>query len=86
MPPLRSKLNAQGRITIPAEIRRELGIGPGSIVEWVVDGDDVIVRKSGKYSFDDIHRALFPTPPKPRTLEELKEGIADYIRDKHGRR
>jgi AbrB family looped-hinge helix DNA binding protein len=86
MPPLRSTLNAQGRTTVPAEIRRKLGIGPGSIVEWVGDGDHVIVRKFGKYSFDDIRRALFPIPPKPRTLEEMKEGIADYVRDKHGRR
>jgi AbrB family looped-hinge helix DNA binding protein len=82
----RSKVNAQGRTTIPAAIRRQLGIGPGSIIEWHHEGDAVVVRKAGKYSFEDIHRALFPTRPRTRSLEEMKEGIADYIREKHPRR
>jgi AbrB family looped-hinge helix DNA binding protein len=80
-----SKVTAQGQISVPAEIRRKLGIGPGSILEWEEDGERVIVRRAGRYSSEDIHRALFPTPPKPRTLEELKEGIAEYIRKKHAR-
>lgn len=82
----RSRLTAQGRITIPAEIRRKLGVGPGSILEWDEEDGKVIVRKAGRYSFDDIHRAVFAQPPKPRTLEELKEGISRYIRAKHGPR
>jgi len=85
MPPLRSKVNAQGRTTVPAEIRRKLGIGSGSILEWHVEGNAVVVRKA-RYTSEDIHRALFPTPPRAHSLEELKEGIADYIREKHGRR
>jgi AbrB family looped-hinge helix DNA binding protein len=85
MPQLRSKLNAQGRTTVPAEIRRKLGIGHGSMLEWHIKGDAVVVRKA-RYTFEDIRRALFPTPPRAHSLEELKEGIADYIREKHGRR
>jgi AbrB family looped-hinge helix DNA binding protein len=85
MPPLRSKLNAQGRTTIPAEIRRKFGIGPGSVLEWHVEGDAVVVRKR-RFTSEDIHRALFPKRPRAHSLEELKQGIADYIQDKHGRR
>jgi len=81
----RSKVTAQGQISVPAEIRRKLGIGPGSILEWEEEGDKVVVRRAGRYTFEDMHRALFPTPPKPHTLEELKEGIAEYIREKHAR-
>jgi antitoxin PrlF len=82
-----SKVTAQGQISVPAEIRRKLGIGPGSILAWEADGDKVFVRRVGRYSWEDIHRALFPDgPPKPRTLEELKEGISQYIREKHARR
>ena len=86
MAPLRSKVTAQGRTSIPAEIRRKLGIVPGSVVEWEQDGQRVIVRRVGRYSSEDIHRALFKEPPRPRTLEELKEGISQYIREKHSRR
>jgi hypothetical protein len=39
----------------------------------------------GKYSSEDIHRALFAKLPKRRTLAELKRGIAQYVRDKHRR-
>jgi antitoxin PrlF len=84
-----SKVTAQGQISVPAEIRRKLGIGPGSVLEWEEDeeGERVFVRKAGKYSFDDIHRMLFPDgPPEPRTLEEMKEGIARHLREKHARR
>ena len=81
-----SKVTAQGQISVPAEIRKELGIGPGSVLEWHRHGHEVVVRKAGKYTSEDIRRALFPKPPKAHTLEELKEGIADYIREKHARR
>ena len=81
-----SRVTAQGQISVPAEIRKKLGIGPGSILEWEQEGDKVVVRKAGHYSFEDIHRALFAKPPQPRSLEELKSGIEKYIRDKHARR
>jgi len=82
-----SRVTAQGQISVPAEIRRRLGIGPGSVLEWEEDGERVIVRKAGRYTFEDIHRALFPDgPPKPRTLDELNEGKAESIRKKHARR
>lgn len=80
-----SKVTAQGQISVPAEIRRRLGIGPGSVLEWEQEGERVFVRKAGRYTFEDIHRAIFPKPPKPRTLAELKEGIERHMREKHAR-
>jgi len=32
------------------------------------------------YSSTDVHRALFPSLPKPRTLTELKDGIRRDIK------
>ena len=81
-----SKVTAQGQISVPAEIRRKLGIGPGSVLEWDEQDEKVFVRKAGRYSFEDIHRALFSKPPKPRTLDELKQGVRDSIKAKHARR
>lgn len=80
----RSKVTAQGQISIPAEVRRKLGIGPGSILEWHEEGDQVMVRRSGTFSSEDIHRALFgKKAPQPRTLDELREGIRRYVRQRH---
>ncbi|MGZ5494005.1 MAG: AbrB/MazE/SpoVT family DNA-binding domain-containing protein [Thermoanaerobaculia bacterium] len=81
----RSKVTAQGQISVPAEIRRRLGIGPGSVLEWEQDGERVVVRRAGRYSSQDIHRALFARRPKPRKIEQLKQAIARHVRDKRAR-
>ncbi len=81
-----SKLTAQGQISVPAEVRRRLGIGPGSILQWDEENGEVVVRRATRYSSEDVHRALFPTPPRPRTLGELKGGIGRYVKRRHARR
>jgi len=80
----RSKLTSQGQISVPVNIRRKLGIGPGSILEWDEDGDKIIVRRPGRFTSQDIHRALFPKQaPKPRSVDDMKEGIRRRIRERH---
>lgn len=86
MPIASSKVTAQGQISVPAEVRRRLGIGPGSVLEWDAEGDNVLVRRAGRYTSEDVHRALFASPPRPRTLKELKEGIRKYVQGRHARR
>jgi AbrB family looped-hinge helix DNA binding protein len=80
-----SKLTAQGQISVPLRIRQKLGIGPGAVLEWDEEDGKVVVRKAGQYSSEDIHRAVFTTAPKPRTLQELKAGIRRHVRDRHAR-
>jgi AbrB family looped-hinge helix DNA binding protein len=71
-----SKITAQGQISVPAEVRRKLGVRPGSVIEWDREGENVVVRRAGRYGFEDIHRALFPKgPPRSRTIEEMKRGV-----------
>jgi AbrB family looped-hinge helix DNA binding protein len=86
MPLPQSKVTAQGQISVPVEIRRKLGIGPGSVLEWEQDGDKVLVRKAGRFSSEDIHRAVFAKRPKTRTLEQLKRAISQHAQEKHARR
>ena len=81
-----SKVTAQGQISVPAEVRRKLGIGPGSVLEWDEEGDVVIVRKAGRYSSEDIHRALFQSPPRRHTLEAMKAGIGAVVKGGHAGR
>jgi AbrB family looped-hinge helix DNA binding protein len=82
-----SKVTAQGQISVPVDVRRKLGIGPGSILEWDEDGDKIVVRRSARFSSEDIHRALFPKQgPKSRTVDEMKAGIRRYVRQRHARR
>jgi AbrB family looped-hinge helix DNA binding protein len=78
-----SKVTAQGRISVPMDVRRRLGIGPGSVLEWEEDGGKMVVRPAGRFTSEDIHRAVFGTrTPKARTLGDLKEGIRRYARER----
>lgn len=79
-----SKLTSQGQISVPAEVRRKLGLGPGSVIEWVEEGGQVVVRHAGRYSSEEIHRALFPDgPPEAVPVEDMKASIARHIRRRH---
>ena len=81
-----SKLTAQGQISVPAAVRRKLGIGPGSTLEWREEGDDVVVRRVGRYTSEDVHAALFSRRPRPRSLGDLKEGLRTHAQRRHARR
>ena len=81
-----SKLTAQGQISVPAEVRRKLGIGPGSVLEWDDEGGNVVVRRVGRHSSEDVHRSLFSKPPKPQSLAEMKEGVRRDIKRRHAGR
>lgn len=81
-----SKLTAQGQVSVPARIRQRLGIGPGSVLEWDEEGDRIIVRKAGRFSSEDIHRAVFPAAPARRSTAELKDGVRRHVTKRHARR
>ena len=82
-----SKLTAQGQVSVPAAVRRRLGVGPGGILEWDDTGGAIVVRKAERYSFEDLHHALYPKgAPKRKTLTQLKEGVRRYVRKRHARR
>lgn len=67
----RSKVTAQGQISVPAEVRKKLGVGPGSVIEWDQVGRRIVVRRVGQHTFEEMHESLFAKPPRPRTLREL---------------
>ena len=86
MPLAQSKVTAQGQTSVPLEVRRKLGIGPGSVLEWEEQGESVIVRRAGCYTSEEIHQAVFPKGSgSPRTVSELKEGIRRHIKKRHAR-
>ncbi len=82
-----SRLTAQGQTAVPAEVRRKLGVGPGSVLEWEQDGDQVIVRRAVRFCSEEINRALLGAQaPETRSVTELKEGIRQYARKRYARR
>jgi AbrB family looped-hinge helix DNA binding protein len=82
----KSKLTAQGQISVPAEVRQRLGVGPGSVLEWDEQDDQIVVRRAGRYTSEEVHRALFPDGAPEGHSADVKEAIRKYIRKKHARR
>jgi AbrB family looped-hinge helix DNA binding protein len=82
----RSRITAQGQVSVPARVREALGLYAGSVLEWETEGDRVTVRRVGTRTSEDVRQALFGSErPARRTLTELKDGIRQYIRAKHAR-
>lgn len=83
----KSKVTAQGQISVPAEVRKKLGIGPGSLLEWDEENDRIVVRRAGRYSSVDLHEAIFPGDErKAAKLVNVKQGVRAAVRKRHARR
>jgi antitoxin PrlF len=80
-----SKLTAQGQISVPAEVRRKLGLAPGSVLEWREEGGHYVVVRAARHTSEDIHRTIFPKAPDARTSEELKAAVRQHMKRKHAR-
>ena len=42
------RVNARGQVTIPARIRKDAGLGPGTEVSLQLDGDGVLIVKEAQ--------------------------------------
>lgn len=50
-----TSVTSKGQATIPADIRREAGIGPGDKVRFSFEGDRIVIEKSQEV--DDVWNA-----------------------------
>ena len=79
-----SKVTAQGRFRCPPKSVESSASVPLRVE--AESGEQVIVRKAGRHSSEDVHHVLFAGKLVARTLGELKEGIRRHIRKRHARR
>lgn len=67
------RITSKGQVTIPAHVREELGLYPGTEIEFFFKGDDLYIAKAGTAASMGIE-AWKPEPkvvPPKRTTEEL---------------
>ena len=84
-----TKLTSQGQVSVPASVRRALGLTPGSVLEWVEEHGRIVVKRAARHSSQDVHDALFPEPPQgaaPKSLDEFKQGIRKHMQRRHASR
>ena len=79
-----SRMTSQGQVSVPADVRRALGLAPGSVLEWEQRGNELVVRKAGRHTCADLHAALFDGQAAQVSVD-AKQGIRTYVRRKHAR-
>jgi len=76
---MHTKVTKRGQVSVPAEVRKKLHIGPNTCLEWVVDGNTARVIPLP----DDPIKAFRGAGPKGLVRELMKERRKDRVRE-HG--
>jgi antitoxin PrlF len=71
-----ASLTSKGQITIPKVIRELLQVKTGDRVEFIVDGDQVMLRP-GTLDFRSLRGLLHKEGRKPVSLGEMNEAVAN---------
>jgi len=79
-PPLsRATITSKGQITLPAAVRRELGLKPGDQVAFA-DGRLIPLPRR-----DDLAGSMPPRGSRGLSLAELRTGVAEELAERHTR-
>lgn len=65
-------VSTKGQVTLPAEMREQLGLRPGDKVQMVVEDHTIVVKRADDDSIDSAYRSI-PALKKKLTLKEIRE-------------
>jgi AbrB family looped-hinge helix DNA binding protein len=74
---MRTKVTKRGQVSVPSEVRKELGIGSGTTLEWAIEGNAVRVIPIPA----DPIKAFRGSAPKGQVQRLLKERQRDRLRE-----
>ena len=80
---IESKMTSKGQISVPAVVRRQLDLAPGTRIEWSERDGEVIIRRASRFSSHDIHTAVFGEKQRAISVAEMDVGIRAYMKDKY---
>lgn len=69
-----ASLSSKGQVTVPAEVRRKLGLQAGSKVDFLINEHDHLEMIPVAKSVKDL-KGIVPKPEKPISLEEMDAAI-----------
>jgi len=83
----RSRITAQGQVSVPAAVMKKFGFAPGDFIDWENRDGHLQVRKVGQYSLGDVATALnLQEGVLHKTGPELLDGIKERMRRRHASR
>jgi AbrB family looped-hinge helix DNA binding protein len=74
---MRTKVTTRGQVSVPAEVRKRLQIGPDTTLEWIIEGNAVRVIPIPA----DPIAAFRGSGPKGQVRRLLKERQQDRLRE-----
>lgn len=82
----RLKVHVKGRVTIPKEFRKRLGISEGDQVEVILREDEkaVVIHALTKDWLEDmlsVLKKVFPDKSTEETMKDLRQGWEGYARE-----
>jgi AbrB family looped-hinge helix DNA binding protein len=66
-----AKVTSQGQVTIPAEVRRRLGVEKGALISFIVDENGVRIEPA-RFTLESVFGSV---PAIPGTSEDFDEEI-----------
>jgi antitoxin PrlF len=77
-------LTSKGQVTLPKEIRDRLGLDAGSTLDFQVLPDNTITARAVRPDARRIRGLLKSPHVAPLTVEQMDDGVARHLREKHG--
>lgn len=76
-----TRITSQGQTSVPSQVRRRYGLGPGAELAWE-EIDGMLVLKPVGCTLDDF-AALLPSPSAQAvSLEEMDAAIGEAVRER----
>jgi AbrB family looped-hinge helix DNA binding protein len=79
-------MTSKGQITVPKEVREHLKLEAGDRIVFVIHSGQDVSLKPAKTDVRELHGMLYRKGRRPRSLEEMDDGIVRSIEAKQSRR
>ncbi len=86
MQELSTKLSSKNQVTVPAEVRRELCIGPHDRMSFVIE-DGVVTVRPAAFTLESVFGSVEPLPGTTTDdfNHQIREAMEDHAGDVTGR-
>ncbi len=71
---MKSRISSKGQVTVPAKVRNRLGLQPGTVVQFELRENEVVMRKgtSGRHPVDRLFGILKLSEPVDALLDTMR--------------
>ncbi|MBA2248335.1 MAG: AbrB/MazE/SpoVT family DNA-binding domain-containing protein [Chloroflexia bacterium] len=75
-----TRITKSGQLTMPVEVRRHLGVGPGDRVLWTTDSAGNTIVRPMRYTLEELD-GILPAIDHPSAETDFEDMIAEAFED-----